>query len=167
MKLEILKYPDPRLSLKAQPVDKFDGSLHQLLNDMAETMYAAEGIGLAAPQVGKSLRLFVVDLGEHGESSGKLMEFINPVLSRGEGTTTFEEGCLSVPGVTEEVDRFENITISFQDRNGKAQEMMAQGLLAVALQHENDHLDGVLFVEKLSPMKRRLIKKKLQKAVTL
>jgi peptide deformylase len=148
-------------------VNDFGQSLHLLLDEMAKTMYAADGIGLAAPQVGVGLRLFVIDLGPGENRKAKLLEFINPVLSMGEGSTAFEEGCLSVPGVTEEVKRHEKITVRYQDRNGKRLEMTAEGLLAVAIQHENDHLDGVLFVEKLSPLKRRLLKKKLQKAVTL
>jgi peptide deformylase len=165
--LEILTYPDPRLKKIANPVESFDSSLHQLLDEMAETMYAADGIGLAAPQVGKSYRLFVIDLGVGENKKGRLYEFINPILSDGEGTICFEEGCLSVPGFTEEVNRKEKIKVSFQDRNGEKQEMIAEGLLAVAIQHENDHLDGILFVDKLSPLKRRLMKKKLEKAVTL
>lgn len=165
--LEILKYPDPRLKNTAQPVAVFDGALHQLLDEMAETMYAADGIGLAAPQVGRSQRLFVIDLGQGEDKKGKLYEFINPQLSDGEGTIAFEEGCLSVPGFTEEVNRKEKIRVNYQDRNGKKMELIAEGLLAVAIQHENDHLDGILFVDKLSPLKRRLMKKKLQKAVTL
>ena len=165
--LEILKYPDPRLKEIAEPVSDFSQSLHLLLEEMAKTMYAADGIGLAAPQVGEGLRLFVIDLGPGENRKAKLHEFINPVLSLGEGSISFEEGCLSVPGVTEEVKRHEKITVRYQDRNGKRLEMTAEGLLAVAIQHENDHLDGVLFVEKLSPLKRRLLKKKLQKAVTL
>jgi len=165
--LEILKFPDPRLKRIAEPVREFGTKLHGLLDEMAETMYAADGIGLAAPQVGESLRLFVIDLGPGEKRKAKLHEFINPVLKDGEGSIAFEEGCLSVPGVTEEVKRKEKITVSYQDRNGKKLEMTAEGLLAVAIQHENDHLDGVLFVDKLSPLKRRLLKKKLQKAVTL
>lgn len=165
--LEILKYPDPRLKNRAEPVQVFDLELHQLLDEMAETMYAADGIGLAAPQVGRSYRLFVIDLGQGEHKKGKLYEFINPELSDGEGTIAFEEGCLSVPGFTEEVNRKEKIRVTYQDRNGKKMELMAEGLLAVAIQHENDHLDGILFVDKLSPLKRRLMKKKLQKAVTL
>lgn len=165
--LEILKYPDPRLKKVAVPVESFDSKLHQLLDEMAKTMYGADGIGLAAPQVGESIRLFVIDLGPGENSKPKLHEFINPVLSQGEGSISFEEGCLSVPGITEEVNRSKKITVHYQDRNGAKQVMHAEGLLAVAIQHENDHLDGVLFVEKLSLLKKRLIKKKLQKAVTL
>jgi len=165
--LEILKYPDPRLKKVAVPVKSFDSKLHHLLDEMAQTMYGADGIGLAAPQVGESLRLFVIDLGSGENRKPKLHEFMNPVLSNGEGNISFEEGCLSVPGITEEVNRCKKITVHYQDRNGNQQVMNAEGLLAVAIQHENDHLDGVLFVEKLSLLKKRLIKKKLQKAVTL
>lgn len=165
--LEILKFPDPRLKNVAQTVSDFGPKLHHLLDEMAKTMYAADGIGLAAPQVGESLRVFVIDLGPAEDRQAKLYEFINPTLKDGEGTISFEEGCLSVPGVTEEVNRNEQITVSYQDRTGKKTEMKAEGLLAVAIQHENDHLNGVLFIEKLSPLKRRLLKKKLQKAVTL
>jgi len=165
--LEILKYPDPRLKKVALPVSEFGAKLHRLLDDMAKTMYGANGIGLAAPQVGESLRLFVIDLGPSENEPAKLYEFINPEISEPQGKIAFEEGCLSVPGVTEEVDRSEKVTVRFRDRFGKPQKLEAEGLLAVAIQHENDHLNGVLFVEKLSPLKRRLIKKKLQKAITL
>lgn len=165
--LEILKYPDPRLKKVSVPVEQFDSKLHRLLDQMAETMYGADGIGLAAPQVGESLRIFLVDLGPSEDRKPKLHEFINPVLSNGEGSISFEEGCLSVPGITEEVNRFEKITVDYQDRNGNKHKVNAEGLLAVAIQHENDHLDGILFVEKLSLLKKRLIKKKLEKAVTL
>jgi len=165
--LEILKYPDPKLKEVAREVDKFDKKLHHLLDQMAETMYGANGIGLAAPQVGESLRLFVIDLGPMEDQPAKLYEFINPVIESGDGKIVFEEGCLSVPGVTEEVVRKERVSVSYQDRNGESHRMVAEGLLAVAIQHENDHLDGTLFIEKLSALKRRLLKKKLERAVTL
>ena len=165
--LEILKYPDPRLKRISEPVVEFGPQLHRLLDAMATTMYAADGIGLAAPQVGETLRAFVIDLGTSENKKNKLFEFINPEITEAEGKIAFEEGCLSVPGVSEEVSRNEQIRVKFKDRFGKSQEMQAEGLLAVAIQHENDHLNGVLFVEKLSPLKRRLVKKKLQKAVTL
>jgi peptide deformylase len=130
-------------------------------------MYAAQGIGLAATQVGRKLRLFVIDLGPHDSEPGKLMEFINPVLREPQGKTAFEEGCLSVPGFTEEVNRSEMITVDYQDRFGNPQSLRAHDLLAVAIQHENDHLDGIVFVERLSSLKRRMLKKKIEKAVTL
>lgn len=167
MILEILKYPDPRLKEVGDPVTQFDTELHQLLDDMAETMYASEGIGLAATQVGKKLRLFVIDLGPQDSQPGKLLEFINPVLSEPQGKIAFEEGCLSVPGFTEEVNRSEMITVTYQDRFGNSHTLRAQDLLAVAIQHENDHLDGIVFVERLSSLKRRMLKKKIEKAVTL
>ena len=168
MKLEILKYPDPRLTEVSRPVEKFDEKLHKLLDDMAETMYAANGIGLAAPQVNLKSRIFVIDLGEDEERPAKRYEFINPKLSGAGGKIVFEEGCLSVPGFTEEVTRKDQITVDFQDRDGKPQRIQAEGLLAVAIQHENDHLDGIVFIERLSPLRRRLARRKLaKKAVTL
>ena len=162
--LEVLKYPDPRLKEVAKPVKKFDEELHRLLDAMAETMYASNGIGLAATQVGKPLRLFVVDLALQEGQPRKLYEFINPQISRGEGRITYEEGCLSVPGVAEEVVRKAKITVNYQDRHGRPQIMEADELLAVCIQHENDHLDGVLFIERLNPLKRRLVKRQLAKA---
>lgn len=166
--LEILKYPDPRLHEVSKPVSKFDTELHQFLDAMAVTMYSANGVGLAAPQVGRLQRIFVIDTTwtEDGVDK-KIYEFINPKLLQGEGKIAFEEGCLSVPGITEEVTRKKKITVKYQDRHGNPQTLEANELLAVALQHENDHLDGVLFVERLSPLKRRLLRRKLEKAVTL
>jgi len=165
--LEILKYPDPRLHEKSLPVTDFTPELHQLLDEMARTMYGANGVGLAAPQVGKLLRLFVIDVAQQDGKTKKLYEFINPKLENGEGKITFEEGCLSVPGISEEVQRKAKISVQYQDRHGQSQRMEADELLAVAIQHENDHLDGILFVDRLSPLKRRLIKRKLTKVVTL
>lgn len=165
--LEILKYPDPRLKQVSKPVTRFDAELHQLLDDMAECMYAANGIGLAAPQVDRHLRAFVIDLGDDEEIPNKLYEFINPTISNGTGKIVFEEGCLSVPGLAEEVTRKASIKIDYQDRNGKKKTMSVEGLLAVAAQHENDHLDGILFIERLSVFRRRLAKRKLSKVVTL
>jgi peptide deformylase len=167
MILEILKYPDPRLYEKSEPVTEFTPQLHKLLDDMVETMYSANGVGLAAAQVGELLRLFVVDIGAAEEEHRRVYEFINPVLSDGAGSIKFEEGCLSVPGVSEEVSRKKQVRIDYQDRFGKPQTMHAEGLLAVAIQHENDHLEGVLFVDRLSPLKRRFVKKKLSQVVTL
>lgn len=163
MMREILKYPDPRLKQVCGTVNDFGPSLHELLDDMAESMYAANGVGLAAIQVGEPIRAFIIDLGE----KDKLREFINPRFSNGAGRIVYEEGCLSIPGVTEEVTRKNSIHVSYQDRHGNPQELDAEGLLAVALQHENDHLDGVLFVERLSPLRRRLMRRKIEKAVAL
>ena len=167
MILEILKYPDPLLKDPSKPVTKFDGELHRLLDDMAATMYAANGVGLAGPQVGRHLRLFVIDIVENKEAPRKLQEFINPELSKGEGKIAFEEGCLSVPGITEAVQRKAKIAVKYQDRHGKPQTLVAEELLAVAIQHETDHLDGILFVDRLSPLKRHLVKRKIAKVVTL
>ncbi len=165
--LEIIKYPDPRLKQKSVPVIHFDQKLHALLEDMAQTMYEADGIGLAAVQVNQHLRMFIIDLGGEDGQRKKKWEFINPKISNGEGKTVYEEGCLSVPGLTEEVTRKERITIDYQDRKGKLRKLEAEGLFAVAIQHENDHLDGIVFIERLSPIKRRLAKRKLSKQVTL
>ncbi len=167
MTLEILKFPDPRLAQVSQPVTEFNASLHRLLDAMAKTMYEANGIGLAAPQVNHFIRVFVIDLLTEDGKPDVLYEFINPKLSNGSGQVIYEEGCLSVPGLTEEVKRKEAITVEYQDRHGKKHLMEAQDLLAVAMQHENDHLDGVLFVDRLPPIKRRMVKRKLLKAVTL
>jgi peptide deformylase len=165
--LDILKYPDPRLKEKSVPVEVFDLELHTLLDDMATAMYHANGIGLAAPQVGKLLRLFIIDLGLQEGYTQRLYEFINPKIKHGAGSISFEEGCLSVPGVAETVKRKADIVVEYQDRHGKPQTMTTDGLLAVAIQHENDHLDGTLFVDRLSPLKRRLVQKKYKKVVSL
>jgi len=167
MLLDILTYPNPELLKVSKPVEKFDRTLHTLLDNMAETMYEANGIGLAAPQVGHKLRVFIVDIAIDEEDENKLHEFINPKISQGSGTITFEEGCLSVPGLSEEVKRKEKIRVDYFDRFGKPQVLETEGLLAVAIQHENDHLDGILFVDRLSPIRRRMAKKQLAKAVTL
>ncbi|NBY20043.1 peptide deformylase [bacterium] len=167
MLLEILTYPNPELLKVSAPVTSFDQNLHTLLDNMSETMYEANGIGLAAPQVGQKIRAFIVDIATEEDDEKRLYEFVNPVISEGSGSITFEEGCLSVPGFSEEVKRKEHIRVDFYDRFGKPQILEASGLLAVAIQHENDHLDGVLFVDRLSPIRKRMAKKKLSKAVTL
>ncbi len=168
MQLSILKFPDPKLKEISDTVKEFDSSLHKLLDAMAVSMYAANGVGLAAIQVGQPLRMFVIDISWSEESGEKkLYEFINPKLHDGEGKIVFEEGCLSVPGVTEEVTRKKHIVVDFQDRHGKPHSLVAEELLAVAIQHENDHLDGILFVDRLSPLKRRFVRRKLEKAITL
>ncbi len=159
---EILIWPDPRLKKKSAPVRTFDTALHRLLDDMAETMYAAEGVGLAAPQVDVLQRILVIDTSPRQEGQ-KLIEVINPVLVRGEGATTYNEGCLSVPGEAEEVERFASVDMRFQDRFGKTVEMHAQELLAIAFQHEMDHLEGVLFVDRISALKRELIRRRMKK----
>lgn len=165
--LQILEYPDPRLRRISVPVTQFDLPLHELLDNMAFTMYRANGIGLAAAQVDVTQRIFIIDLGLQEGFPKQLMEFINPRLHDGEGKILFEEGCLSVPGFTEEVVRKKKIVVDYQDRHGEKKQIVAEGLLAVALQHENDHLDGIVFVDRLSALKKRLIRRKLEKRVTL
>lgn len=166
--LEIIKFPDPRLHIVSQPVLQFDEELHKLLDAMASTMYGANGVGLAAPQVGRTIRAFVIDITwAREDATKKLYEFINPKIVSATGKIAFEEGCLSVPGVSEEVQRKNEVRVEYVDRDGKPQVLAAEGLLAVAVQHENDHLDGILFVDRLSPLKRRLTRRRLEKAVTL
>lgn len=159
---EILEYPDPRLREVAKPVEKVDDSIRQLVEDMAETMYAAPGVGLAATQIGVGLRVFVIDIAGEDEPSD-LKAFINPELLELDGTQTWNEGCLSFPGVSEEIKRAERVRVRALDVNGKPFELEAEGLLAVAVQHENDHLNGVLMIDKLNALKRRMMGKKLAK----
>lgn len=159
----ILKYPDPRLKQVASPVKEVNDEIRQLVDDMAETMYAAPGVGLAATQIGVMLRVFVIDIAGEDEPSD-LKVFINPEITETTGTQTWEEGCLSFPGVTEEIRRAELVTVRALDRDGKPFELHADGLLAVAVQHENDHLNGVVMLDKLSAVKRRLLGRKLAKA---
>lgn len=158
--LNILHYPDERLHKIAKPVREFGPDLQQLIDDMAETMYAAPGIGLAATQVDQHIRLLIVDL---SEEKNALQVFINPEILNREGEETCEEGCLSVPGIYEKVTRAEQITLRALDRQGKPFELHADGLLSVCLQHEIDHLDGKVFVEKLSRLKLNRIVQKLKK----
>lgn len=164
--LDILKYPDPKLQQLSAPITEFSKDLHELLDQMAKTMYTAGGVGLAAPQVGKFICAFIVDI-RPLEEERQLFEFLNPSLSEGQGKISFEEGCLSLPGITAEIRRKEKITIHYQDRYGEKKSMNVEGLLAAAVQHENDHLDGVLFIDRLSPLKRRFMKRKLAKSITL
>jgi len=157
-KLSILEYPDPRLRTVAKPVTRFDAQLQTLIDDMAETMYAARGIGLAATQVDQHLRLLVLDV---SESRDALQVFINPELLDRSGTLRQEEGCLSVPEIYAEVKRAETVTVRAQDASGEHFEQQLDGLAAICLQHEMDHLQGRLFVDYLSPIKREMLKKKL------
>ena len=159
-KLTILEFPDPRLRTKAVPVETVDAELNALIDDMFETMYAAPGIGLAATQVNVHRRLLVADVSQDRSAPHAL---INPVIIEKDGVTATEEGCLSVPGYYEEVERAEHIRVRFLDRSGDEQEMEAEGLLAVCIQHEMDHLDGKLFVDYLSEAKRQRIRKRLVK----
>lgn len=159
----ILKYPDPRLKQVAQPVKEVTDETRQLVDDMAETMYAAPGVGLAATQIGVMQRIFVIDIAGEDEPS-QLRVFINPELTELSGTQTWEEGCLSFPGVTEEIRRAERVHVKALDRDGKPFELDADGLLAVAVQHENDHLNGVVMLDKLNAVKRKLLGRKLARA---
>ena len=161
--LPILEFPDPRLRTVAAPVDAAriaEPGFQRLLDDMFETMYEAPGIGLAASQVDVHQRFMVIDVSE--EKDGPMV-FINPEIVETAGETVYQEGCLSVPGIFADVTRANEITVRYLDREGKAQELHADGLLAICVQHEMDHLLGKLFVDYLSPLKREMVRKKLAK----
>ena len=160
-KLSILEFPDPRLRTVAKPVEKVDADLSRLIDDMFETMYAAPGIGLAATQVDVHRRLLVLDV---SEDNSRPMVFINPEILSAEGHQVYQEGCLSVPGIYADVTRANNVRVRALDRNGAEFELAADGLLAVCIQHEMDHLAGKVFVDYLSPLKREQVRKKLAKA---
>lgn len=159
-KLSILEFPDPRLRTRAKPVERVDAPLRQLIDDMFETMYDAPGIGLAATQVDKHLRFMVIDV---SENKNEPLVFINPEILLRDGEQVCQEGCLSVPGIFADVTRAERIAVRALDRDGNPFEMQAEGLLAVCIQHEIDHLEGKVFVDYLSPLKREQVRKKLQK----
>ncbi|ARN74047.1 peptide deformylase [Oceanicoccus sagamiensis] len=159
--LEILEFPDPRLRTKAKPVENVDGSLLQLVNDMFETMYDAQGVGLAATQINVHQRIVVIDVSDEGDQP---LVFINPEITVLEGPDhEYDEGCLSVPGFSETVTRPEKVLVKALDRDGNSFEMEPEGLLAVCIQHEVDHLNGKLFVDYISPLKRKRIRSKLEK----
>ena len=159
-KLKILEFPDPRLRTNAAPVERVDDALRALIDDMFETMYAAPGIGLAATQVDVHKRMLIADVTTDKSEPHVL---INPEILEKDGVLVTDEGCLSVPGFYEEVERAEHIRVRFLDRQGDTQEVDVEGLLAVCIQHEMDHLDGKLFVDYLSEAKRQRIRKKLEK----
>ena len=159
--LDILEYPDPRLRTEAKPVKQVDDSVRKLIDDMFETMYEAPGIGLAASQVNVHRRIIVVDVSENRDEPHA---FINPELTTFGETLESEEGCLSVPGFYEPVTRYEGVKVVALDRQGEPVEAEFEGLLAVCIQHECDHLDGKLFVDYLSNLKRNRIRKKLEKS---
>ena len=161
--LPILEFPDPRLRTKAVPVDPAqvpDPVFQHLLDDMFETMYEAPGIGLAASQVDVHKRFMVIDISEDKSAP---MVFINPEILSREGEQVYQEGCLSVPGIFADVTRADSIDVRFLDRSGQTQQLQVDGLLAVCIQHEMDHLEGKLFVDYLSPLKREMVRKKLAK----
>ncbi|MBC3766614.1 peptide deformylase [Neptunicella marina] len=162
--LEVLRFPDERLRTIAKPVDKVDEDIQQLVSDMFETMYDEKGIGLAATQVNVHKRVVVMNVAEEQDNP---LVFINPEITHKEGSTISEEGCLSVPNNYAKVDRAEKVTVKALDKEGNPFELTAEGLLAVCIQHELDHLKGTLFIDYLSPLKRQRIKKKLEKDAKL
>ena len=158
--LNILHFPDPRLRIQAKPVEKFDESLRTLIDDMLETMYAAPGVGLAATQVDVHKRLLVADVSEDQDAPHV---FVNPRITEKDGVSVHDEGCLSFPGIYEQVERAEHIIIEAQDGFGESFTLEADGLMAVCVQHEIDHLNGKLFVDYISELKRGRIRKKMLK----
>jgi peptide deformylase len=180
--LEIVTLPDPRLKIKSKSVEKFDATLKKLVSDLADTMKFAKGIGLAAVQVGVHQRVLVLDIGDLNDATdfiegdeeserrlaanrtqSRLEIYVNPEIVSSEGTTEFEEGCLSVPGVYSKVCRKEKVKLRYQDVDGNYHELEADGLRAIALQHEMDHLEGIVFTDRLGPIQRMMVLKKYQK----
>ena len=160
--LDIILAPDPRLTTVCQPVDRIDDTLEGLMDEMLETMYAAPGIGLAAPQVGVLKRFFVVDVGE--DDARDPCFFVNPeIIGRSETKSVYEEGCLSLPKQFADIERSDAVSVSYQDRTGARRTLEADGMLARCIQHEMDHLDGILFVDHLSALKRRMILRRMSK----
>lgn len=162
--LEIKKYPEKILKQKTSHVEAIGGDLQRLIDDMVETMYAARGIGLAANQVGVSKRLCVIDTSGREERS-ELVVLINPVIAEKEGTEESDEGCLSIPGYLPVIKRAANVTVKCLNREGKSIQLEATGLLARALQHEIDHLDGLLIIDRISPIKREFFKKRFKRSL--
>lgn len=165
MKLTIVEYPDKRLKEKSLTVEKFDANLHRLLDGMYDMMIESNGIGLAAIQVAHPIRVLILNIpDEEGEQPKEnLIEIINPVITSKEGVATYQEGCLSVPGFYEEVERFETLSLNYQDRDGNTKTLEADGLLSIAIQHEMDHLEGVLFIDKLSYSRRKKFEKEYKR----
>ncbi len=160
---DLIIYPDPLLRERCRTIEDVDGEVIQLLDDLAESMYANKGIGLAAPQIGATLRAVVVDI-EQRDGTPRLVEFVNPeVIESSTELSEFEEGCLSFPGEAEKVVRPAEVTLRALDRGGKPVEVKVNGLLATAIQHEIDHLDGVLFIDHVSRLKRSLIDRRMKK----
>jgi len=163
---KIIEYPEPLLRLKAEKVEIFDDELKLLVSDMAETMWDAPGVGLAAPQVARSVRVIVVDVSGPEEEKTH-MALINPEIVEREGKQLDEEGCLSVPDITAQVERSKKITVRYQEEDGTEKQLITEDRFAVVLQHEIDHLNGVLFIDHLSPLKRNLYKKKRKKILAM
>lgn len=166
MKLKIVEYPDRKLREKSSKVEKFDAKLHSLLNGMYEIMMESNGIGLAAIQVAHAKEVLILNIpDEDGEQAKEnLMEIINPVITYKNGEIVYQEGCLSVPGFYEDISRFDEISLNYQDRDGNTKNLVATGLLSIAIQHEMDHLEGVLFIDKLSYSRRKKFEKEYKKA---
>lgn len=162
---DILIWPDPVLKKKALPVTRVDDSIRTLVKDMFETMYDADGVGLAAPQVGVLHRVIVLDTRPRQPDS-RPIAMINPEIIEMEGEITYNEGCLSIPGEAEDVDRAAIVTVKYMDTEGREQTLRADGLLSVAIQHETDHLDGTMYVDHISVLKRELIRKRMKRLKT-
>lgn len=160
--LTVLKYPDPRLREVGEPVAEVDAEVRTLLESMTETMYAEDGCGLAATQVGVKKRIFVIDAAAEDQPSD-LRVFINPEIVERSGALVWQEGCLSFPGASEDIRRAERVVVRAMDGDGVPFELEATGLLAVAIQHENDHLDGILLIDKLSALQRRMVSRKVNR----
>jgi len=166
---EIVVYPDKRLKLISKEVESFNGALHDLLDDMYDTMIARNGVGLAAIQVGVDLRALIINIplenedNEHDQPKENTLEMINPVIIEKDGSEKFQEGCLSIPGIYEEVERAKHVKVEYFDREGNRHEIEDNDFLAIAIQHEMDHLDGKVFIEKLSIMKRKKFEKEWKK----
>ncbi len=166
---EIVVYPDKRLKLISKEVELFNGALHDLLDDMYETMRTKNGVGLASIQVGVDQRVLIINVpleveeGEHDQPKENTLEMINPVIVEKDGTEKFQEGCLSIPGVYEDIERAKHVKVEYFDRDGNKQIIDDDGFLAVAMQHEIDHLDGKVFIEKLSFLKRKKFEKEWAK----
>jgi peptide deformylase len=166
---EIVVYPDKRLKLISKEVEVFNGALHDLLDDMYETMRAKNGVGLAAIQVGADQRVLIINVpleveeGTNDQPKENTLEMINPVIVEKDGTEKFQEGCLSIPGVYEDIERAKHVKVEYFDREGNKQSIEDDGFLAVAMQHEIDHLDGKVFIEKLSFLKRKKFEKEWAK----
>ena len=158
--LEILQYPDPRLNTPAQRVEKIDAATRKLIDDMTETMYAAPGVGLAATQVDVHKQILIIDV---SEDRSDLRVFVNPEITRREGVAVKQEGCLSLPGIYDNVERAESVTVTALDRNGARFTLNASGMLAACIQHEMDHLQGKIFIDYLSDLKQNRVRAKIKK----
>jgi peptide deformylase len=167
MNLKVITYPDKKLKEVSQPVEVFDEKLHKLLDGMYDVMLASNGVGLAAIQVGKAIEVLVINIPNEDDEEQHiedLIEIINPTLENLAGSIFYQEGCLSVPGFYEDIERFETVTLHYQNRDGVKHTLHAEGLLSIAIQHEMDHLKGKLFIEKLSYSQRKKFEKEYKKA---